>query len=218
MNFNCKQYWLRQRNLQIKVVFSLSCKWKQDICYKPLLNFHVCPSFQQASPCPAPCSIPWVGLVPAPPSTPAEAPLRRPKEARPPRAPTNSWATATNTAATEQSGKARALVVPGLGDALITHMNVPSRSHTHAHTHSLGTVSTSLHMSWFCFQLSVCPDQWIKSALSIFVLLAECFQVLFERTELFLSIKGNSFDLLTSCDVTNKDMKQHKQRKGLWNP
>lgn len=175
-------------------------------------NLRVRPSFQQASPCPTPCSIPWVGLVPAPPSTPAEAPLPRPREARPPRAPTNSWATATNTAATEQSGKARALVVLGLGDALITHVDVPSDvqsclkiEHTLTHSHSLGTVSTSLHMSWFCFQLSVCPDQWIKSALSIFVLLEECFQLLFERTELFLSVKGNSFDLLTSCDV-------HKQR------
>lgn len=92
--------------------------------------FHVCPSFQQASLRPAPCSIPWVGLVPALPSTPAEAPLPRPKEAPPPRAPTNSCPTVTNTAAMVQSGKARALVVLGLGDALLTHMNVPSHTHT----------------------------------------------------------------------------------------
>lgn len=63
-------------------------------------------------------SLPWAGLVPPPPSTPAEAPPPRPKEAPLPRAPTNSWPTATPIAA--QSGRARALVVLGLDDALAT--------------------------------------------------------------------------------------------------
>lgn len=201
-------------------------------------------SLKEASRHPAPFTTRWVDPAPAPPSTPAEAPPLRPKEARPPRAPTSSWLTATNTAAKGRSGKARAVpAVQGPGDALITHVNVPS--HTHCDTRppapqaspvltlrnreivilsqhiSAGfasdahsfTVSTSFHMPQFSFRLSVSGAGGQLAKSTSRIVTRVIFRKTDEGRKVVLIREGELLDLLSKLGCRQTDMNRHKQHK-----